>query len=317
MTFAFDEFAAAVRAGAPITDRDTLALRQWSWNDGRVNKAEAEALFDLNNIGKSRAPEWVDCFVEAISEFVINSTEPKGYISDDNAKWLMAQIDKDGRLDSLGELELLAKILEKANSAPESLKTYALKQIETTVLTGAGPTRVGEILRPGSIDPIEVHLLRRIVFAQAGDGPACVSEAEADLLFRIKDATLDAENAPGWQKLFVQAVGNHLMAHSSYTPLAREDAARLEAFMNDTQSSVGGFLSRMSTGGFVENFKSLFGSKAEQSAEDHDAEVAAANAVTSIENAWLKAKLDADHTLDPLEKALLAFIAEETGTAPS
>ncbi len=317
MSFVFDDFAASVKAGAPITARDTLALRQWSWADGKITENEAIALFDLNNIGRSNAPEWVGCFVEALSDYVVNSKAPKGYIDDANAAWLMAQIDKDGRVESLGELELLVKILEKATSAPPTLQSYALKQIEHTVLSGAGPTRDGGQLNPGSVDAAEVALLRRILFSQASDGPACISHDEAEMLFRIKDATLLHNNAPEWKQLFVQGVGNYLMAHASHTPLAREDAARLEGFMDKAQPSIGGFFGRMQGVSFADAFKAFFAAwRSSDEAEKiaaHDAAVAYDKAVTADEEAWLKAKLDADATLDPIEKALLAFVLEETG----
>jgi hypothetical protein len=313
MSFVFDDFAASVKAGAPITARDTLALRQWSWADGKITENEANALFELNNIGRSNAPEWVGCFVEALTDFIVNSKEPKGYVDDDNADWLMAHINKDGRVESLGELELLVKILEKATNAPQSLKDYALEQIEQIVLTGVGPTRDGGQLHPGTVDEAEVKLLRRLVYAQAGDGPASVSRAEADMLFRIKDATLLHNNAPEWKTLFVQAVGNHLMAHSSYIPFSREQAAAHEAFMNDNKASIGGFFSRMMRADLGGGFKALHTGDAPV---DHDADVEADRAITKLEAQWLNAKLDADSTLDPLEKALLAFIADESGRQP-
>ena len=48
-------------------------------------------------------------------------------------------------LDSLTELELLVKVLEKAIDVPEQLNAYALDQIEQAVLTGEGPTRDGGV----------------------------------------------------------------------------------------------------------------------------------------------------------------------------
>ena len=48
---------------------------------------------------------------------------------------------------------------------------------------------------------------------------------------------------------------------------------------------------------------------------DHDATVDAAHAVTPDESAWLKERLDSDAALDPLEQALLDFIAEEQRAA--
>ncbi len=311
MTFAFDEFAASVKAGTPITARDTLALRQWSWADGEISEADANAVFEINNLGRSNAPEWVDFFVETLCDYVVNSKAPKGYIDDSNAAWLMQRIDRDGLVESLGELELLVKVLEKATNAPESLKAYALTQMEQVVVTGVGPTRDGGQLCTGTIDAAEVKLLRRMLFAQASDGPASISKSEAEMLFRIKDTTLGANNAPEWQTLFVQAVGQHLMAHNSYQPLVREDAARLETFMDNNKSSIGGFFGRMVKSDFSDVFGSLFGSKA--TITSHDAAVAADRAITGEEKVWLRNKIDADATLDPLEKALLAFIAEESG----
>jgi hypothetical protein len=312
MSFEFSDLAAQLKAGHPIDARDTLALRQWAWADGVISKSEAEGLFQLNALGKSPAREWVDFFVEAIVEFIVHQEEPKGYVSDENAAWLMAQLDADGRVESLGELELLVEVLEKSLNAPESLKTYALKQIEQIVLTGEGPTRVGEDIHSGRIDEAEVTLLRRVIFASGGSGPACVSADEAEMLFRLKDATLGASNAPGWQQLFVQGVGNHLMAHSSYHQFSRDEAIKHEAFMNDTHVNIGGFLARLGQ-------KFDFGG-AQQALFDNDdldeigareaAETADA-AVSPSENVWLQAHINADNVNDPLEAALLEFLKSE------
>lgn len=313
MTAPISDLTAALKAKATIDADDTLAMRRLAWPDGKIDVAEADAVFDLNTSVKSSSREWVDFFVEAIATYVVRQQTPQGYVDDAKAAWLMSRIDMDGRVDTLGELELLVKILEDATNVPEMLKNYALRQIETIVLTGAGPTRDGGALDAGSITAAEVKLLRRMLFAQASDGPAAISRAEADLLFRIKDATLAAANAPEWKTLFVQAVGNHLMAHSDYRPLARNEAAKLDAFMNDTGAGVGGFLGRMGRAGLTEGFRTLFGAPAKT--EDHDAAVALDRAIAPDELSWLKEKVQADTTLDPLEKALLAFVAEESGSA--
>ncbi len=310
MTFEFQDFAATIRANQTITARDTLALRQWTWADGKINSKEADALFDLNALGKSSAPEWIDCFVEALCEYVVNGMAPKAYVSDENANWLMMKVDADGRVETLGELELIVRVLEKATNAPESLKSYAVTQIEKIVLTGEGATRSGGALRPAMVDAAEVQLLRRLLFAQASDGPASISKAEAEALFRIKDATLLHNNAPDWPKFFVQAVGNYLMAHNSYKPISRERAAELERFMDDHSTNLGRFMGRIigavTSGGFRDKIRP------HEAAKDHDAAVAADNAITTDEAAWLKQKTDADQRLDPLEEALLKFIAEES-----
>jgi hypothetical protein len=176
------------------------------------------------------------------------------------------------------------------------------------VLTGEGPTRNGQAIAANGINAEECRLLRAFVFASGGDRPAAVSKSEAELLFRIKDASAGHNNAPEWKQLFVQGVGNYLQGFSSAEPLSAERAAELEAFMNDTAINIGGFFARMA------NSNPLKAVRAEM-AEDgdylgFDDEVAAAAEVTSEEQTFLDRALNADGQIDELEKALLEFIAK-------
>ncbi len=310
MSFPFSDFAAQIKASHEISADDVLALRRSFWADGVISKEEAEALFALNDLEKTGSSEWVDFFIEALTDYTVNQARPKGYVSGENATWLMNHIDQDGRVETSAELELIVKILETANNAPNSLKAYAIQQIENVVVSGSGATRDGEAIRPGTIDECEVKLLRSLIFAQSSSGPASVSEDEAEMLFRIKQATLGADNGPGWQMLFVQGIANFLMAHTSYKPIDRDEAVRLETFMNDTSVNLGGFLSRMlSKPDFGAAKKVLFDHDDNEEIAARDAAIAADAEVTATENAWLQAHMDLDGQLDPLEQALVKFLS--------
>jgi len=312
MGFSFSDFEAALKAGAPLSAEDVLALRREIWPDGIVSETEASALFDINRAASIVGPEWTAFFVEAITEYVVNQRQPRGYVDEDAASWLIAELEHDGVAARAVDLDLVVKVLQCALNCPEALKHWALGWIEAAVLSGEGPTRDGPA-RPNVIDEAEVALLRRIVFAAGGEGACTVSADEAELLWRLKDACLEADNAPGWKTLFVQALGNHLMAYDNYRPLAREEAARLEAFVGDHRSSALGFFARMGRAGPAAGVRDLLHPMREPSAAQYDQAVRAAEAVTGTEQAWLDAHVDADHQCDPYEQALLAFIAEEQG----
>jgi hypothetical protein len=310
MTTHFRNLAEQAMADGGISAAEILGLRREGWADGRIDPAEAEALFVLNDHLHDTSPEWTDCFVEALGEFVINGAEPRGYVEDDTADWLIARISSDGRVESMAELELLVRILERARSVPGSLKDFALAQIEQAVLTGEGPTRDGGELEAGAISAAETRLLRRMIFAAGGDRPAGVSRAEAEMLFRIKDASLNRANAADWQTLFVQGVGNYLMGFGGAAPLSHDRAAELESFMNDSRPSLGSFFTRMAKSDVDDTAVSLFASK--PAVPSLDSQIEAVSMVDGSEQLWLESHIDADDTLDDLEKALLAFIAEET-----
>ena len=316
MSMHFRDIAVQAASDGAIGPGEILALRRAGWVDGRMDPEEAEALFVANDHIAEPSAEWCDFFVEALGEFIVNQVEPKGYVDQVMADELVSRIDRDGRVETMAELELLVRVLERSLSVPDSLRAYALRQIEHAVLHGEGATRRGELDSKG-INETECTLLRRLIFSAGGDRPASVSKAEAEMLFRIKDAALYEINAPEWEKLFVQGVANYLLGFGGHEPLPRERAAELEQFMGAEGAGLGGFLGRMALS--EPDFKGAFGSLLDMGPQGPDIEGGAAEAAafTDQEDLWLLDRIDADEELDPLEKALLAFIAEETGAAPA
>ena len=175
----FRELAEQAMADGSVSPEELLGLRREAWSNGIITQDEAEALFALNDGLTTRSAEWVDAFVEALTEHMIAGGNPRGYIGQAQADWLVTQIDRDGRIESLAELELIARLFEKANGAPDSLRAYALHQIEQAVLTGVGPTRDGGALEAGNVTEAECRLLRRFIFSQGGERPGAVCQSEA------------------------------------------------------------------------------------------------------------------------------------------
>jgi hypothetical protein len=298
MSFSFSDFTAALKAGAPLSAQDVLAVRRAVWPDGKISDEEARTLFEVNRSARDPAPEWEQFFVEALCDHVVNGKEPKGYIDVPNSAWLVEEIERCG--EPIGRLEraLVVKVVERALNCPAELKSWALARIEESAL------------RDGRVDANEAGLLRRLIFASGGDGALAVSRDEAELLWRLKDRCRDADNAPEWKTLFVQGVGNHLMAYNSYKPLERAEAARLEAFMDDRRSNVLGFITRVFSANPLNGARDLLAG--DPARPDHDAAVAAERAITPGENDWVQAHVEADGVRDPYEEALLAFVAEES-----
>jgi hypothetical protein len=297
MSFSFSDFQASLKSGHRITADDVLAVRRAIWPDGRVSDTEAGFVFDLNRLIEEPSAEWRDFFLDALTDYVVNQKAPRGYVDEANADWLIAQVDQDGGKVTRLEIELVVKVVERALNCPARLRAWALAELEEAVVRGTK-----------TVDAGECALLRRLVFAPGGEGALVVGKDEAEALWRIKDACLDGDNAPEWKTLFMQAVGNHLMAWSDYKPLDRGEAARLEAFVNDDRSSVLGFFSRMRGSNPLAEATKLF---KDAPRIDYDAALAAAEAITPEEQDWLDRHVQADGARDPYEEALLAFVAAE------
>ena len=311
MTTQFIDIAQRAAADGQIAADELLALRREGWGDGIITRAEAEALFVLNNSLAERSPEWCDFFVEAIGEFVLNGTPPRLQCSDDEAAWLIGQIDHDGVVESLAELECMVRILERAENTPDRLKNYVLAAVEREVLTGVGPTRCGGELSATHISAAECRIIRRVIWASGGHGPAAVTRHDAEMLFRLKDETLAEENAPEWDDLFIDGVANYLKGFTlQNAQLSHDRRLELEAFVADNSASVGRFMGRVAREApqVMNHFGKVFGKK-KPAGSGYEALAAAGEVVTDYESEWLDKMVDADGEVDDLESRLIARLA--------
>jgi hypothetical protein len=310
------EILARVKSTGKVTTEDALAARRAVYgNDGAIDPHEIEGLFAVDEAARETDPAWRMLLVEAGTDYVVHQQQPSGYVDEANADWLIARIGKDGTVKTATELELLVKVLEAAQTSPERLVKYALRQVQSAVVDGSGPLTNGGHLHPGRVGRAEVDLIRRILYAFGGDAGIAITRSEAEVLFDINDMTVEADNDPAWTDLFVKAVANCIMAASGYVVPPREVALRREEWLDSANGGVGDFFARMVSGGFrgvIDAYTTPAGEHA-LAARNHqrDLEIAAAEIVNENEADWLAHRIGRDGNLHANEKALLRFIHDE------
>jgi hypothetical protein len=310
------EILARVKSTGKVTAEDALAARRAVYgNDGAIDPHEIEGLFAVDEAAREADPAWRMLLVEAGADYIVHQQKPSGYIDEANADWLIARIGKDGVVKTATELELLVKVLEAANSSPEKLVKYALRQVQSAVVDGTGPVASGDHLHAGRVGRAEVDLIRRILYAFGGDAGIAITRSEAEVLFDINDKTVEADNDPAWTDLFVKAVANCIMAASGYVVPPREVALRREEWLDSDSGGVGNFFARMVSGGLrgvIDAYVTPTGEHA-LGVRNHrrDLEIAAAEIVNENEADWLAHRIGRDGNLHRNEKALLRFIHDE------
>lgn len=312
-SLSFDEIC---RRGS-IRDTDVTRLRELFYRDAHISEAEAIALFELNDACRVKDPNWAAFFVEALSDYIINEVEPKGYLTVVNADWLIDRITHDTAVQTQTELELLLSVLDGARWCPERLIRFALEQVERAVVEGHGPLRSGVALKAGEIGPADVEILRRAIYAFGGQANIAVTRTEAEVLFRINDETADAENCPEWQEFFVKAIAGAVMAASGYSVPPREEALKREAWLEQRGDlSIGAFVGAIAQGGISGILAAYKEQNAEERAiarlEQQRIEIITNEEVTGGEVDWLAAQIGRDGKLTPNEKALLAYLKAES-----
>ena len=298
-----------------ITADDVQLLRAEVFRDGIVTRAEAESLFALHASCRDQSAAWPRFFVEAVTDYIVHQEKPHGYISEDNADWLIRAISRDGMVDTAAEMELLVSVIEKARSSPERLSAYALEQVALAVIDGEGPLAGSRNAVAGAMDKSEVDLLRRVLYAFGGDGNIAITRAEAEILFRINDSTREELNHPSWNELFVKAVANFVLTSSGYEPPSRTEALRRDAFFDHADANIGGFFSRMVSGGVAGILEAYAApdtleAEFEDSNRANETRMRRAGAVDGEEARWIADRIGRDRLIRENERALLSFIRQ-------
>jgi hypothetical protein len=301
-----------------IGAQDVLRFRREIFDDGIVSRQEAETVLVLNEMASEKCPEWNEFFIEALTDHVVTQAEPRGYVSEEVADWLISMVTRDGKVDSASELELLVAVVSKANRVPEKLEGQVLQTVGRAVLEGEGPLAHGK-LTPGVIGEPEVEMIRQVLFAFGGNDGISISKSEAEFLFMLNAHTDEKRNHPAWREFYVKAIANYLMAATTYRAVPRAQAITREDWLADHDADVRGSISRAFSGFgsiFTKGFlNTLFESSHDQierawqerNKAQADAETEAER-ITDSEASWLARKLMQDGIVDENEKALLSHL---------
>ena len=157
-----------------------------------------------------KCPEWDAYFVEAFTLYVVDQAEPRGYVTSDNAQWLIDCIARDGRVEPANELELLGQDPRPLAILARTTGRLCLEDRCPCRAGRRGAARIGPRPAQGrdrrgrsrAHPPHSIRLRRgerRIDLAHRGGAPV-----------RSQRPHLEADNHPAWRELFVKAIGNYL-----------------------------------------------------------------------------------------------------------
>ena len=117
------EIVKAILEDGIVDETEVEQLKKRLYADGKIDKEEAEALFTINNAvtGKNNAASWTKLFAEAICDFLLKDDVSPGVVDDDEAAWLIAELEGDGQIDDT-EKYLLKALKENAKELSPVLR---------------------------------------------------------------------------------------------------------------------------------------------------------------------------------------------------
>jgi len=298
-----ESIIAKLKSASELSAGDALQLVNEVYANGIVSRAEAEALFRLNEQLILLDGRWRSRFIEAVTDFLLTRQPPENWITEEEAEWVIGQVRRDKRVCSDTEIDLLLNLLRKADGAPAALARFTLKAV------------CDAVREEGRVSADNVERLRRALYAPAGMGAVWVTQEEADMLFSLNDAVARAANDRSWNDLFARAIANHLMARVHPTPDDVSAALNREKWLSERgdilANTVKMVVSPFDYGGFFDKiFQDSGKAEAARTAAREAADRKAAE-ITEAQGEWFKRRLGWDKAVTPAERALIKFLREE------
>jgi hypothetical protein len=319
------DIAARISKSGAVAPGDVIAVRREVYgNDGLVSREEAEGIFAIERARTLHLDDWSNVFVEAITDYLLNQEPPSGYMSVENAEWVMAQIKRRKEPSTDGDLALVTNLIEQARQVPAAFSAFALRLTKEAVVYGDGPDARGRPHGHGKVTEADVIMLRRILWGAGSEGLLAVSQDEAEALFAIADATTGADNVAEFDDLFARAIGNYLIGATGRSVPPRDLALRWET-EKPYKADVVAALSRVLASSpqairpefmkeTMRNVRTLSEDielRHDKDNQAREAAMAAAEIITPEKAGWLLDRVNKNGVMNGPEKALVRFIARE------
>ena len=317
-----DQLDQSLRANGRIESQHAGQLRKMIYAKGTVTKEDAATLFRLDRACSKKDPKFAALYVEALTDYFVWQTEPKGYVTAEQSAYLIENVANDGHVSSKTELELLLNIVHWAREVPGRVDRFG---------AGVGaPVRVAVAgCASGRQSSARGHWGGRCRdFAQSA---ACAGRrrrsagyaARSGVAVHIERSDGAGDNDKAWTELFTLALANHLLNPMNPPQVpTRDEAVHRERWL-DERGSMGRMLTAAVTSlasgdvPFAGVWESLDPTGAVQARKEADAERKSAKLRLSREQIdageaqWLCERILRDGSVDENERALLVFLRKE------
>ena len=102
-------------AAVDVSRGDVASLHRHLFADGSLDRSEAESLFDLERAALTRCEAWTAFFIQAVTDHVVWGARPTGRLDDDQADWLLRQVDATRTPASFA---ILVNVIDEAHVLP-------------------------------------------------------------------------------------------------------------------------------------------------------------------------------------------------------
>lgn len=135
-------FVNTVMEAGEITLADVRRLQRDVMPDGVSGRDEADVLIALDRAVATKHGTWSAFVIQAVSDYVVWTSRPTGYVDHDTAVWLVASLSA-GRGPSPVAEAIAFEVVREAERADIDLVAFVMRSAKGRMLGGPAPELTG------------------------------------------------------------------------------------------------------------------------------------------------------------------------------
>lgn len=191
-------------------DCNLETLRQGLYRQGGVDRRHAAEIFHANRIMKVRHDGWSEFYLDAMAGFFVEYQHDSYVLPVDAESILIGWLGDGVSIDHPNERRLTLRILLRAANIPDRLELRVVKAVKENLLHRSERwLGVGERCA-GSIDALDMQMIRRLVQGAGGQYPRRSSHAVVTFLFSLEQHAKQFMAPREWRHMLINCVARHL-----------------------------------------------------------------------------------------------------------
>jgi hypothetical protein len=206
-----------------ILSSETACLRGLLNAGSPIEPSRARDLIRIEISSPPKDEGWRPLFIQAVTVCAVHDASPSGYLTAENADWLLQAASLEGRIATPLLFDALLNVVATARWCPQRLIEALLDEVCIGIESGIGALRTDGHELPGVITAREVDVVRSLLVASGASEPRSLHRGELQRLIAIDAACGNAPVYGRWADLFCKAMLDAAMNASGRSGGVRRD----------------------------------------------------------------------------------------------
>ncbi len=188
------------------TEDDVFRLRQALYQPSPLSHEHAEHLLATHRKMPAKDERWIQFFVDSLADVFLAREQDHFVLRDAMEDRLLTSIGASAPIMDLGHRRLALRLFLRATKVSKHYQQLVFDTVHHHLLHDDRRLLIDLQRQAGSIDIIDLQLVRKLIYGAGGQYPVKIGQTAADFLLKLDLPSFSIASPDMWQDLISKAM---------------------------------------------------------------------------------------------------------------